>query len=500
MVKCSASGYEGKWVCRLSPQRPSKSIQHTINITDQHSGQSKVLQDILFGDVWLCSGQSNMEFTLPVAFGGQEAIAHASIPGLRLLTVNKNHSHHGVLNNSISIDEGWVPSNPFTACGQKANSRHYYCEPHCAGYCKVPSYKRPTWGYTSAVCWWHAKYLLEHLDNDVPIGMLASSWGGTTIQSWSSAEANAECGVNQTGKNWESMMHPLLDFPIKGALWYQGEANTASPSLNNKYACQIKALIKDWRKKWINQADFPFISAQLAPWTHPIGLPSMRYAQLATLDLPNTGLTVGMDLADPDSPCHDVHIRNKTAVAHRMALWSLRLAYGNKHIKPPMAMPESINVTGGSVYVRYSRPVEFRSINQTTNSSRQSFYVIGVHKHQGRWISVQAVVKNGNWVVTDPIQLSSRQRIVAVSYGWNTIPKEELLYTVATTDNPSVPAFSWLALCDEDGVCTMPEPGKVPLKYGNEVPVPHHRDVDLADLFAQALGKREPTNLRHPVF
>ena len=153
---------------------------------------------------------------------------------------------------------------------------------------------RPTWGYFSAVCLTHGVTILEATNR--PQGLLESCWGGTRIQTWSSTEAAAACaatsatlnpggevwaypdelataqvlypaadgggGGDDDGNHYAAMINPLLSMPIKSAIWYQGEANSAAESAN-LYFCQLKALIVDWRSKWHRTNNFTFGVAQL---------------------------------------------------------------------------------------------------------------------------------------------------------------------------------------------------------------------------------------------
>lgn len=105
------------------------------------------------------------------------------------------------------------------------------------------------------------------------------------------------------------MIVPLLRFPIRGAVWYQGEANSGSAAEANRYACQMQAMIADWRQHWANSSGFVFNLAQLAAWKTGPSVAVLRYSQLASTTMPGVGMSVGVDLADPHSPCGDVHIR-----------------------------------------------------------------------------------------------------------------------------------------------------------------------------------------------
>eukprot|EP01045_Picozoa_sp_COSAG04_P009222 COSAG04_NODE_529_length_13029_cov_3.203248_12_plen_241_part_00 len=198
----------------------------------------------LYGDVWVCSGQSNMEFSVAEAFGDDGSVGGlipgADQPGLRLYAVQKNASN-APLSESVDIQypEGWVPSTPATVCGAEYRNNGYnppsntsaYCGPHCGPSAVVKSFSRATWGYFSAVCYATGRALLR--DTGRPQGMLESCWGGTAIEAWTPAapdqpndqqdpegpDVAAAEGVGASGGLYNGMIAPLLKFPIKGALW-----------------------------------------------------------------------------------------------------------------------------------------------------------------------------------------------------------------------------------------------------------------------------------------
>ena len=246
-------------------------------------------------------------------------------------------------------------SSPETACGSEYGTQGEFCKPHCGPSASVHSFKRNTWGFFSAVCFLHGRELLRKTGR--PQGMMESCWGGTSIQSWSSPEALAACGNPYPGPQSDdgdhfsaAMIQPLLNVSIRGAVWYQGEENAGSVASGNAYACQMKALVNDWRSKW-NTApgnkDFPFIIHQLSAYPGKVGVPAVRWSQYGVAHgptkLPNVGLSVGTDLSDPDSPCGAVHIRNKTAIGDRTARCALTLSY-NKSIASSGPLVKKVSV------------------------------------------------------------------------------------------------------------------------------------------------------------
>ena len=190
-----------------------------------------------------------MEFSGAEMFGASDVIAAAGAqPGLRLFAVQKNQS--GTPRADIIESQfagGWVETSPQTICGAEYETHDRFCEPHCGPSASVESFKRDTWGYFSAACYVHGLELLKSTGR--PQGLLESCWGGTPIEAWSSPAALAKCHGARAGPSvssarlplgpdfgagyeagtsasalWNAMVNPLLGVPIRGALWYQGEA------------------------------------------------------------------------------------------------------------------------------------------------------------------------------------------------------------------------------------------------------------------------------------
>ena len=358
-----ANKTSGSWRVVMKP-RVAKvaSAGISLTVTSSRDSASLTIHDVLYGDVWVCSGQSNMEFSVAEAYEANAIIGGAELDGLRLFAVQKNAS-------SVELDDlvdvqtdsgGWVHSTPATVCGAEYNNDGYaknntfpYCGPHCGPSASVKSFSRATWGYFSAACWLHGRALLRETGR--PQGMLESCWGGTRIESWSSNSALRACGGSPDpsseamgGNHWGGMITPLLKLPIKGVVWYQGEANSGSESAANLYYCEMASMIADWRARWAladaattrpstMDPDFPFIIAQLAPEGGPSAMVT-RYSMWGTAaatftgtgpaesagagsssvasipTLRKVGLANLIDLYDAGSPCGAVHIRNKTVV------------------------------------------------------------------------------------------------------------------------------------------------------------------------------------------
>lgn len=330
----------GRWDIFLPPHAAGGPYQLTIKASNTIQ-----LSDVLVGDVWFASGQSNMEMPLEgfggstVIANGSEEIRNANQPNIRLLLIHKKTSDFPLRDYDPT---SWTTCTPETAAK------------------------------FSAVAYFFGKQLADH--EHVPIGLIDSTWGGTPAEAWVSMrglasdsslmpvyadwasssseqsdlprileaekrENEAAHKANQPTPNrpwrpsplsWQpsalfnAMVAPALNFHIKGAIWYQGESN-ASVARANMYEKLFPALIADWRTNW-HEGDFPFLFVQIANFkSSPEGTwPVLREAQRRTLSLANTAMAVTIDIGDPAN----IHPADKQDVGARLALGARKLAYG----------------------------------------------------------------------------------------------------------------------------------------------------------------------------
>lgn len=296
----------GNWNTKLSTPKAGGPYFVSIN--------KDTLQNVLIGEVWVCSGQSNMQWALSTSENSDIDIPKADNPNIRLFYVARQLSDEA----QKDCHAWWNECTPETAKD------------------------------FSAVAYYFGKNLNQALD--VPIGLIHTSWGGSTAQAWVSedvlksdpayslyyerqlaAEKNAKQGnlpINHQSPNrlYNAMIAPLLPYGIKGAIWYQGESNRLEAALYEKL---FPTLIKNWRDDW-KQGEFPFYFVQLAPYEYdtPIVGALLRDAQRKSLSLPNTGMAVTLDIGNPN----DIHPTNKHDVGKRLALWALANDYGEKDL------------------------------------------------------------------------------------------------------------------------------------------------------------------------
>jgi len=261
-----------------------------------------VLSNILIGEVWICSGQSNMEMSASWGIdNGEEAVKNAANPNIRFFSIPKLTA----TSPQDNVSGNW------TACTPESMK------------------------YFSAAGYFFAKRLQEDLKN-VPIGLIGSNWGGTPAEIWTPEEViinnpvllesaktrkEEEYGPNQPGRAFNAMISPLVGFKIAGVIWYQGESNVGS----SVYDKTFSSLISSWRKLW--KEDFPFYYVQIAPYQYGenhFGGVEIRNAQRKVLQqVPNTGMVLTTDISTVD----DIHPKDKKTVGVRLANLALANSY-----------------------------------------------------------------------------------------------------------------------------------------------------------------------------
>ena len=341
-VQAGQADGEGKWKVVLGAME-ANSTPMTMTIT----GTNVIsIEDVLVGEVWLCSGQSNMEWTLGGGVAAAEKMAKADFPGIRLFKINSAPSAYTV----GDVEDTWR-----------------VCRPDNVGDFSETGY-------------FFGKDLHEELK--IPIGLVEAAWGGTQIEVWTPREgfegqealADFVARLDQAEESYReelsaklkelaawikrteqalekneriptqpkwpshpiysqghptgatclynSRIFPIVPFGLRGAIWYQGESNMGDGMF---YYEKMKALIYGWRKVWGDPL-LSFYYVQLAPFGHysPDDLPKLWEAQSASLKIPHTGMAVINDIGNVE----DIHPQNKRDVGKRLALWALAKNYG----------------------------------------------------------------------------------------------------------------------------------------------------------------------------
>lgn len=388
----------GDWKINLSTTN-SKQPQF---IKIKGNKETISLDNILFGEVWLCSGQSNMEIPVngylgqPI-YGAQEAIVNAMNDDIRLFTVSKQASL--MVENTLAVHSTWQSADP-------------------------QSIKE-----FSAVAYFFGKRLHDILN--VPVGLIHSSWGGSLIEAWMSKEAlNSVKNFDLNGVDlkrgnrfptvlFNAMINPLIPYTIKGAIWYQGESNVGKAE---EYKLLFKGMIKDWRARW-GIGDFPFYYVQISPYKYSEqnrmedtdNAAFLREAQVQCLDvIPNVGLAVTLDIGTENI----IHPPNKKDVANRLLYNALHSTYGYKAI--PFSGPtlDSVNVRNQGIYLSFQHAEN----GLYAFGKLEGFDIAGADKI---FYPADASIYKGNQVF---VKSSKVTEPVAVRYGFRS-------WTVATLFN-----------------------------------------------------------------
>merc|ERR1711970_648871 len=306
----SAPSAEGDWMVELDPQEAG-----TVCDIQIVGGEEELsLRNVVFGDVWVCSGQSNMVFTMNGIFNKTEEIAAAAVyTDIRLAVIKRVTSD--VEQDDVETSTTWTD----------------------------PSNARALGGF-SAVCFFYAMNVYDELG--VPLGLIDSAWGGTRVEAWSNQDALDSCDIednvmpnnpqNSNSYLWNAMIHPLTKMTVRGFLWYQGEANAGWNM--DKYSCTFPALINSWRTEFSRMSntspDAPFGFVMLSTIKYGSAgttYPRLRLHQTADHgfvpndDMLNTFMATAVDTYDEEN---GIHPRYKKIVGERLAYSGLAVAYG----------------------------------------------------------------------------------------------------------------------------------------------------------------------------
>ena len=428
--KSATAGADGKWIVRLEPLFASAEPRELL-VESKIGNQKSKISDVLVGEVWVCSGQSNMGWTLKNSTGGDEAIAAAGDAQLRLF----NGAAHAVDEPQDSIGGTWAVDSSQSATN------------------------------FSGVAYFFGKDLRKSLG--VPVGLIKSAVGGTVAEAWTPkadletnptlkplldqqaerltgypkvledykqrepellkqyedalAKAKADkkpeprkptapqdpaTNGNRPFGLYNGSIAPLVPYAIRGAIWYQGESNSGR---GKEYQTLFPAMITGWRKVW-GQGDFPFLFVQIAP--HGGMSPEIREAQRLTVQTTqNTAMAVTLDVGD----AADIHPKPKQPVGARLALAARALAHGEK--------------------IEYSGP-DYDSLSVSGNKATLSFKHIGgglaakdgalkgftISGPDGKFVEAKAAIDGEKIVVTSDAVAAP----TAVRYGWSNVPEASL--------------------------------------------------------------------------
>lgn len=367
----------GKWEVALEPIPAGGPYTMTIQ-----GNNTITLNDIMVGEVWLASGQSNMERQLGPR-RGQQLLTN-------WLEEKKNASNNNIRMITIPLKTNSNPQSDIKADWKVCDTT------------SVVEF--------SAVAYFFARDLQAKLN--VPIGIIHSSWGGTPAEKWISKEAmmandtlvQGLMKADEKRKSaynglYNAMIAPLIPYAIKGAIWYQGESNRTEAQL---YQTLFPAMIKDWRSRW-KLGDFPFLFVQVAPYKDMP--PEIRESQLISYQrVPNTSMVVTTDCGD----CKDIHPVNKQPIGNRLSLGARALAYGEKieHMGP---VQTSVKRSGNKIVLGFDHAQK----GLQKNNALKGFEISA---GGDAFVAAKAKVKGKTVVVwSDDL----KEAPVSVRYGWS---------------------------------------------------------------------------------
>lgn len=422
------AGKDGKWAIKLPPQKAGGPDELTIR-----GKNTVVLKNVLVGEVWICSGQSNMEWSLRQVAGRDRPIPAAADEQLRLFRIRKVATPKPRATVPVAV--------PWQVCNPESAENF------------------------SAVGYYFGRDLRAALG--VPVGLIQTAWGGTPAQAWTSREALSTAPplrhyverLQRATERWESgqvddeheaalaayrasadkakaekkpvpsapnepqdprrspgsaatlfngMIAPLVPYAFRGVIWYQGEANG---SQGYEYRTLFPAMITDWRARW-GRGDFPFLCVQLAPWeagnADGPNWAELRDAQrFATKSLPNVGMAVITDVGD----LKDIHPKRKEPVGARLALLARKIANGQNLVAEGPSF-KSMVVDGSNAVIA------FDSVGAGLDSRGGPLTGFSISGDGHNFVPARAEIRGATVVV----HADGITKPVAVRYGWKNFP------------------------------------------------------------------------------
>jgi sialate O-acetylesterase len=401
----SRAGDDGRWKVTLKKLKPGKILEMSVKGS---SGNSLKVMNILVGEVWICSGQSNMHWTFSKDQGvlnNEAELANANYNDIRIFTVEKT----GALEPAADTKGVWLTINRENLLAGGVNG-------------------------ASVLAYFFGRELFQKLN--VPVGLINTSVGGSPAETWikrEALEANPDLkilsGKNGASKLYNAMIAPLIPYAIRGAIWYQGESNRDQPY---QYRTLFPAMIANWRSDW-KQGNFPFGFVQIAPYRwkdhNPENYAELCEAQLMTLKRsPNTGMAVTADIGDVTN----VHPKNKQEVGRRLALWAMAKVYGSKKLVYSGPIYKSMKIKGNQIVLNFDQGGS--GFSSRDGKSLVEFKIAGTDK---AFVPAKAEIV-GSTIVVSSDKITNP---VAVRYAWrddaqpNLTNKEGLPASLFRTDS-----------------------------------------------------------------
>jgi len=427
--KKTIAAMDGTWRVKLDPMR-ANATPATMIISGKNTIE---LKNILIGEVWLVSGQSNMERLLSETANGEAAIAAANHPLIRLFNVSRQVA----FKRAPPPLATWQPCSPQTI--KQFSAAGYYFGVELERELHVPiGLINSSYGGSQAEAWTPVEYLLASEDLR-PTVERKKIWDeerprvradyDEALKKWRAESDKAKAAGARPSPSpavpdalreyriassiYDGMIAPIIPFFIRGAIWYQGESNEARAQ---QYGVLLPTMIRAWRERW-GEGNFPFGIVQLPNYRDPKPEPSdeawshLREAQRRTaLHTPNTGLIVTIDIGE----AHDIHPKNKLDVGKRMALWALVDVYGRKMTKSGPIF-RNAKIAASKIILTFDEVGQGLRIRD--GDELDEFAIAGAD-HKWRWASAKIVAKDRIEVWSDVVS-----QPLAVRYAFNNNPK-----------------------------------------------------------------------------
>ena len=421
-TKTTRAAADGKWLVKLGKLKASFEPQ-TLVVT---ATETQTRTNILVGEVWLGSGQSNMEKPIGKragqrpTFNAEAELAAAQYPNIRVFQVEKTLA--------AKPEKDLTKFNGWRACDSNALDSISF----------------------SAAQYFFGREI--HTNLNVPVGLIESSWGGTRIEPWTppvgfaSVPKLANLGQTTLGTNkisntrpmaiYNAMIAPIAGFALRGALWYQGESNLMGTNADNDYltyADKMTALVNGWRELW-GEGAFPFYFVQIAPFKYYSGkTPRANSPEMlaefwalqsqAARQIKHTGMVVTTDLVDD---LNDIHPRNKKAVGHRLALLALDETYEREVISSGPTFRQA-KFTVGKAVLKFDRAAG--GLSSEDGQPLTWFTIAGA---DGKFVPAEAKI------VGDTVEVSAANitKPTAVRFAWNELAQPNLCNTAGLPAEP----------------------------------------------------------------
>ena len=419
----ATAGKDGKWGVKLAALKPGGPYDMTVS-----GKNSLTVHNVVVGDVWLCAGESNAEFTLLASQNGPAELADADLPMVREFKVKHTASEKP----ETDCAGTWVACSPATARDFSAVG-YFFAKELNRGMHIPMGIVESAWGPSPAEAWTphatldkdpalhgvldrYAKAAAAYPDAFSAYQAQLAAWK-SSVKTTGSPPPRAPIAPLDPGQSREpaalynGMIAPLLPYPIRGVLWYQGESNTGNPGL---YRALFPALIDAWRKGW-NAGDLPFLYVQLPGFLarHPQPSESnwaeLREAQANALSVPKTGMAVTIDLGDE----HNMHPADKQDVGHRLALLAESQVYGKSSVTASGPVFSTMEVDGNKAVLSFSHG---GGLSFGTGGTPKGFAIAGSDR-KFVWAD-EAEIHDGKVIV----QSKDIPKPVAVRYAWANTP------------------------------------------------------------------------------